>query len=53
LFYGGDASKIDSGLTQFIIEMAHLDTHKFIEDMEISSVNIVTNLIANKIEDFF
>lgn len=53
LFYGGNTDKIDEGLTQFIIEMGHLDTHKFIEDMEISSVNIATNMIYNKIDNFF
>lgn len=53
IFYGGNANQMDNGLTQFIIEMGHLDTHKFIEDMEISSVNIVTNTLYNKIENFF
>jgi hypothetical protein len=33
--------------------MGHLDTHKFIEDMEISSINIATNMIYNKIDNFF
>lgn len=53
LFYGGKADDLDAGLNQFLIKMSNLDTHKFIEDMEVSNVNIVTNLIQNKLEEFF
>lgn len=53
LFYGGSTKNMDEGLAQFIIEMAHLDTHLFIQDMEISNINIISNLIYNKIDSFF
>lgn len=53
LFYGGKADNLDSGMTEFIKEMAHLNTQDFIKDMEVSSINIVTSVINNKLESFF